>query len=44
MLGMLKRHEVEILQKAGHAKTEVAGLSPFSLRSVKRIATGCAWT
>src|ERR1700758_4119911 len=38
MLGMLKRHEVEILLKAGHAKTEVARLSGVSLRSVKRIA------
>jgi hypothetical protein len=35
---MLKRHEVEILLKAGHAKTEVARLSGVSLRSVKRIA------
>src|SRR5438309_4597249 len=38
MLGMLKRHEVEILLKAGHAKTEIARLSGVSLRSVKRIA------
>jgi hypothetical protein len=38
MLGMLKRHEVEILLKAGHAKTEVSRLSGVSLRSVKRIA------
>jgi len=35
---MLKRHEVEILLKAGHPKTEVARLSGVSLRSVKRIA------
>ena len=35
---MLKRHEVEILLKAGHAKTEVARLSGVSLRSVKRIS------
>jgi DNA invertase Pin-like site-specific DNA recombinase len=35
---MLKRHEVEILLKAGHAKTEVARLSGVSLRTVKRIA------
>ncbi len=32
MLGMLKRHEVEILLKAGHRKTEVAGLTGVSLR------------
>src|SRR5215470_5641246 len=38
MLGMLKRHEVEILLKAGHAKTEVARLSGVSLRSVQRMA------
>src|ERR1700681_4082214 len=38
MLGMLKRHEVEILLEAGHRKTEVARLSGVSLRSVKRIA------
>src|SRR5262244_1661418 len=38
MLGMLKRHEVEILLKAGHPKTEVARLAGVSRRSVKRIA------
>jgi len=35
---MLKRHEVEILLKAGHPKTEIARLSGVSLRSVQRIA------
>ena len=34
---MLKRHEVEVLLKAGHAKTEVAGLTGVSLRSVHRL-------
>src|SRR6516162_6217694 len=38
MLGMLKRHEVVILLKAGHPKAEVARLSGVSLRSVNRIA------
>src|SRR5204862_3755642 len=38
MLGMLKRHEVEILLKAGHGKAEVARLAGVSLCSVKRIA------
>jgi len=38
MWGMLKRHEVEILLKAGHAKAEVARLTGVSLRSVNRIA------
>ena len=37
-MGMLKRYEVEILRKAGHAKTEVARLSGVSLHSVQRIA------
>jgi len=35
---MLKRHEIEILLKAGHSKTEVARLAGVSLCSVKRIA------
>ena len=35
---MLKRHEVEILLRAGHRKTEVARLTGVSLYSVKRIA------
>jgi transposase len=38
MLGMLKRHEIEILLRAGHRKTEVARLTGVSLCSVKRIA------
>jgi transposase len=35
---MLKRHEVEILLRAGHSKIEVARLAGVSLCSVKRIA------
>jgi transposase len=35
---MLKRHEVEILLKAGHPKIEVAHLTGVSICSVKRIA------
>ena len=38
MLGMLKRHEIEVLLKAGHARIEVAGLAGVSLSSIKRIA------
>jgi transposase len=34
---MLKRHEVEILLKAAHPKTEVARLTGVSLRSVHRM-------
>jgi hypothetical protein len=35
---MLKRHEIEILLKAGHSKIEMARLAGVSLSSVKRIA------
>jgi len=35
---MLKRHEVEILLRAGHRKSAVARLTGLSLCSVKRIA------
>ena len=35
---MLKRHEIEVLLKAGHPKVQVAGLAGVSLSSVKRIA------
>ena len=35
---MLKRHEIEILIKAGHPKTEVARLAGVSARSIHRIA------
>lgn len=35
---MLKRHEIEILLRAGHPKTEVARLDGVSARSVHRIA------
>ena len=38
ILGMLKRHEVEILLKASLSKAEVARLAGVSLRSVNRIA------
>ena len=40
---MLKRHEVEILLKAGHPKVEVARLTGVSLCSVKRIAQEVQW-
>ncbi len=38
MLGLLKRHEVEVLLKAGHKRTEVARLTGISPSSVQRIA------
>ena len=37
-MGMLKRHEIQVLLKAGHAQAEVAQLTGASIRSVKRIA------
>jgi len=41
---MLKRHEIEVLLKAGHPKVEVAGLAAVSLSSVKRIRLSAgAW-
>lgn len=38
MLGLLKRHEIEVLLKAGHKRTEVARLTGISPSSVQRIA------
>jgi transposase len=37
MLGMLKRHEVQVLLKAGHSSSEVAKLTGVSEREVRRI-------
>ena len=36
-MGMLKRHEIKVLLKAGHSQSEVAKLAGVSLRSVKRV-------
>jgi hypothetical protein len=33
---MLKRHEIQVLQKAGHTWMEIAGLSGVSVRTVRR--------
>ena len=38
MLGLLKRHEVETLLKAGHKRTQIARVTGISYNSVKRIA------
>ena len=38
MLGLLKRHEVETLLKAGHKRIEIARVTGISYNSVKRIA------
>ena len=37
-MGMLKRHEIKVLLKAGHSRAEAAKLAGVSLRSVKRVA------
>jgi len=34
---MLKRHEIQVLRKAGHNATEVAALAGVSRRSVRRV-------
>ena len=35
---MLKRHEIQVLRRAGHAQVEVAKLAGVSLGSVRRVA------
>ena len=37
MIEMLKRHEVQVLRRAGHTWTEIAALSGVSVRTVRRI-------
>jgi transposase len=37
MIDMLKRHEIQVLRRAGHAQTEVAQLAGVSRRSVQRV-------
>jgi len=36
-VGLLKRHEVQVLLKAGHKRTEVSRLTGISRSSVQRI-------
>ena len=38
MIEMLKRHEVQVLRRAGHTWKEIAALSGVSVRTVRRIA------
>jgi transposase len=38
MIDMLKRHEVQVLRRAGHTWKEIAALSGVSVRRVRRIA------
>ena len=35
---MFKRHEIQVLRRAGHTWKEVAALSGVSMRTVRRIA------
>jgi hypothetical protein len=39
MIDMLKRHEIQVLRRAGHAQTEVATLAGVPRRSVQRVDT-----
>ena len=38
MIDMLKRHEIQVLRRAGHTLTEVAALSGASIGTVRRVA------
>ena len=42
MLDMLKRHEIQVLRRAGHSQAEVAQLAGVSERSVRRVAAEAA--
>jgi transposase len=44
MIEMLKRHEVQVLRRAGHTWKEIAALSGVSVRTVRRIAAQAAIT
>ena len=41
---MLKRHEVQVLRRAGHTWKEIAALSGVSVRTVRRVAAEAAVT
>src|SRR3954451_480406 len=42
MIEMLKRHEIQVLRRAGHTWMEVAGLSGVSVRTARRVAEEAA--
>jgi transposase len=44
MIEMLKRHEIQVLRRAGHTWPEVAALSGVSVRTVRRVAAEAAVT
>jgi len=37
MLPLLKRHEIQVLRRAGHSQTDVARLTGVSTREVRRV-------
>ena len=37
MIELLKRHEIQVLRRAGHSQPEVAKLAGVSERSVQRV-------
>lgn len=44
MIDMLKRHEIQVLRRAGHAQTEAAKFAGVSLGSVRRVEREAAVT
>ena len=37
MIDMLKRHEIQVLRRAGHTLTDIAARAGVSMRSVQRV-------
>ena len=44
MIEMLKRHEIQVLRRAGHTLTDIATRAGVSVRSVRRVETEPAVT
>ena len=44
MIDMLKRHEIQVLRRAGHTLAEVAKLASVGQRSVQRVEAEAAVT
>jgi predicted transcriptional regulator len=44
MIDMLKRHEIQVLRRAGHSQRDVATLAGVSRRSIQRVDTEAAVT
>jgi uncharacterized protein YerC len=41
MIDILKRHQVQVLRRAGHTWKEIAALSGVSVRTARRVAAIC---